>query len=196
MDSTAICNLALAKVGDIAILSLNDPTPEARFCNLFYDQTVNELLSLHQWNWATSFVRLSQTATPPDIAWSYSYLLPVDFGRIITFNAFSPAMPRPTYQLGIGLLYTEESVAEISYVRELTDPDSFDAMFIELLAVRIGSKLARPLAGSLDIEKTLLAEFNRQLNEARRIDASQNFLPRRMAWVESDLVNARWSEVI
>ena len=196
MDSTAICNLALAKVGDIAILSLDDPTPEARFCKLFYEQTVNELLALHQWNWATSFVRLSQTTTPPDIAWSYSYLLPVDFGRIITFNAFSAAMPRPTYQIGTGLLYTEESVAEISYVRELTNPDDFDAMFIELLALKIGSKLARPLAGSLDIEKTLLGEFNRQLNESRRIDASQAFMPRKMAWVESDLVRARWSEVI
>lgn len=196
MDSTAICNLALAKVGDIAILSLEDPTPEARFCKLFYEQTVHELLRLHQWNWATSFARLSQTTPPPDIAWQYSYLLPVDFGRIITFNAFSPAVPRPTYQLGTGLLYTDEAVAEISYVREIENPDDFDPMFVELVALKVGSKLARPLAGSLDIEKTLLGEFNRLLNEARRIDAGQNHMPRRQAWVESDLVRARWSEVI
>lgn len=196
MDSTAICNLALAKVGDIAILSLDDPTPEARFCKLFYEQTINELLRLHQWNWATTFARLSQTTPSPDIAWQYAYLLPVDYGRIITFNAFSSAMPRPTYQLGTGVLYTDESVAEISYVREITNSDEFDPMFVELIALKIGARLARPLAGSLDIEKTLLGEFSKSLNEARRIDASDNFMPRKQAWVESDLVRARWSEVI
>ena len=196
MDSTAICNLALAKVGDIAILSLDDPTPEARFCKLFYEQTINELLRLHQWNWATTFARLSQTTPSPDIAWQYAYLLPVDYGRIITFNAFSSAMPRPTYQLGTGVLYTDESVAEISYVREITTSDEFDPMFVELIALKIGARLARPLAGSLDIEKTLLGEFSKSLNEARRIDASDNFMPRKQAWVESDLVRARWSEVI
>jgi hypothetical protein len=196
MDSTAICNLALAKVGDIAILSLDDPTPEARFCKLFYEQTINELLRLHQWNWATTFARLSQTTPSPDIAWQYAYLLPVDYGRIITFNAFSSAMPRPTYQLGTGVLYTDESVAEISYVREITNSDEFDPMFVELIALKVGARLARPLAGSLDIEKTLLGEFSKSLNEARRIDASDNFMPRKQAWVESDLVRARWSEVI
>ena len=109
---------------------------------------------------------------------------------------FLPPCPRPTYQLGTGVLYTDESVAEISYVREITNSDEFDHMFVELIALKVGVRLARPLAGSLDIEKTLLGEFSKSLNEARRIDASDNFMPRKQAWVESDLVRARWSEVI
>lgn len=196
MDVTAICNLALAKVGDTAIVSLDDPTPEARFCSLFYQQSVDEIVRMHPWNWATTFARLSQIDPVPEMAWSYSYLLPVDYGRILTFNAFSTAIPRPTYQIANGALYTEESVAEISYIRKADNPQEFDPLFVDLVATKIASKLARPLAGSLDIEKTLLKEFNENLAEARRIDAGENFMPRRVNWIESDLVQSRWSGVI
>jgi hypothetical protein len=196
MDVTAICNLALAKVGDTAIVSLDDPTPEARFCSLFYQQSVDEVIRLHPWNWATTFTRLSPIDPVPDMAWSYSYMLPVDFGRMITFNAFSVAIPRPTYELANGALYTDEDVAEISYVRVVDNPQEFDPLFTDLVATKIASKLARPLAGSLDIEKTLLNEFNNQIAEARKIDAGENFMPRRMSWIESDLVQSRWSGAI
>ncbi len=192
MDATTICNLALAKVGDLAITSLDDPTPEGRFCKLFYTPTEQEVFRLHDWNWATSFAKLSQIAPDPEFAWKYAFGLPTDFVRLLTFNAFEPAMPVNPYQIVGDQLYTDESTAVISYIRKVEDPNLFDPLFVEALVKRLGAKLARPLAGSLDIEKMLNAEYDKALAEARRVDAAQGNPRRRMLWVDSELVNSRY----
>lgn len=196
MDSTTICNLALAKIGDLSIMSLDDPTPEARFSKLFYAPTCQELFRAHNWNWATSFSRLSPIATPPEIGWDCAYALPTDFGRMLIFNSFASRTPTEVYQIVGNQIYTDETYAEISYIRLINDESLFDPMFVECLALKLGSKFARPLAGSLDIEKTLLSEYNRQLNEARRIDASEGVARRKPLFIDSQLVQSRYTGTV
>ena len=196
MDSTTICNLALAKIGDIAILSLDDPTPEARFSKLFYEPTTQELLRLNNWNWATSHAKLSPISPAPLYDWTYAFGLPVDFGRMLIFNSFAPTMPVTQYQIVGNQLYTDESTAVISYIQKIVDENLFDALFVEALVLRLASKLARPLAGSLDIERNLNGQFEKALAEARRIDAGEGIPRRKMLWVDSDLVQSRYSGVV
>jgi hypothetical protein len=196
MDSTTICNLALAKIGDLSILSLDDPTPEARFAKLFYTPTKEELLRLHNWNWATSHSKLSPITPDPLYDWDYAFGLPVDFGRMLTFNSFSPAMPVTPYQIVGNQLYTDDSEAVISYIRKITDENQFDPLFVDALVYRIAAKLARPLAGSLDIEKMNNLSFEKALAEARRIDAGEGSPRRKMQWVDSDLVRSRYTGVV
>lgn len=193
MDSTTICNLALAKIGDLSILSLDDPTPEARFSKLFYTPTKDELLRLHNWNWATSYARLSPISPDPLYDWDYAFALPVDYGRMLTFNSFSPASPVDAYQIVGKQLYTDHAEAVISYIQNATDENSFDPLFIDALVYRLASKLARPLAGSIDIEKTNNSYFEKSLAEARRIDAGEGIPRRKMQWIDSDLVRSRYT---
>jgi hypothetical protein len=196
MDSTTICNLALAKIGDLSIMSLDDPTPEARFSNLFYIPTKNELLRLHNWNWATSHSRLSAISPDPLYDWLYAFALPVDFGRMLIFNSFSPATPMLPYQIVGNQIYTDESEAVISYIQNITDENRFDPLFVDALVYRLASKLARPLAGSLDIEKINNSYFEKALAEARRIDAGEGIPRRKMQWIDSDLVRSRYTGVV
>jgi hypothetical protein len=195
MDSTTICNLALAKIGDIAILSLDDPTPEARFSKLFYEPTTQELLRLHNWNWATSHSKLSPISPEPLYDWKYAFGLPVDFGRMLTFNSFAPTMPVTQFQIVGNQLYSDESTAVISYIQKIVDENLFDPLFVDALVLRLAAKLARPLAGSLDIEKMMNGQFEKSLAEARRIDAGEGIPRRKMLWVDSDLVQSRYSGV-
>ncbi len=193
MDATTIANLALAKIGDLSIMALDDPTPEARFCNLFYAPTAQELFRVHNWNWATSIAQLSPLSPAPEFNWSYNYALPSDFGRLLSFNQATTYDPLVPYQIMGGALMTDESSAVLTYIRKIVDENLFDAMFVELFALKLGAKLARPLAGSLDIEKVLLAEFQRTLAEARRIDAGETSDRRKPIWVDSQLVASRYS---
>jgi hypothetical protein len=195
MDSTTICNLALAKIGNQSILSLDDPSPEARFSKLFYSPTAQECFRLHDWNWATSHSKLSPISPEPQYDWKYAFGLPTDFGRLLTFNSFSPAMQVTPFQIVGNQIYTDESTAVISYIKSIVDENLFDPLFVDVLVLRLAAKLARPLAGSLDIEKSMNAQFEKSLAEARRIDAGEGKPRRKMQWVDSDLVNARFSGV-
>jgi hypothetical protein len=150
---------------------------------------------LHDWNWATSHSKLSPISPEPQYDWKYAFGLPTDFGRLLTFNSFSPAMQVTPFQIVGNQIYTDESTAVISYIKSIVDENLFDPLFVDVLVLRLAAKLARPLAGSLDIEKSMNAQFEKSLAEARRIDAGEGKPRRKMQWVDSDLVNARFSGV-
>jgi hypothetical protein len=59
MDDVTICNLALARLGDSRIVTMNDSKPEAEYCTLFYGATRDEVLRGHPWNFATTRAALS-----------------------------------------------------------------------------------------------------------------------------------------
>lgn len=169
MDSTTICNLALAKIGDLSILSLEDPTPEARFSKLFYQPTLQALLRLREWQFAIRFVQLSPISPNPTIGWAKAYGLPSDFSRIVSLNVFDDFTNSAPYEVNGNKLYTDEATAFIRYISNAPDPNDFDDIFIELLTTKIAAKLARPLAGSLDITKDLNEDYNNLLKAAESI---------------------------
>jgi len=195
MDSTTICNLALAKIGDQMIMSLDDPSLESRFCKLFYSPTLAALLRTHQWNWATGMAQLAQSATPPDFDWDYAYQLPSDFARLLTFNAFKSNEPNVEFDIIGDKLMTDESTGYITYIKDIVDPNLFDPIFVEVLALSIASKLAKPLGGSMDIKQRLEQDLKQLLGEARRIDAADGYPRRKPAWINSDLVKSRYSGI-
>lgn len=195
MDSTTICNLALAKIGDQMIMSMDDPTVEARFCKLFYAPSLAALLRSHDWNWAVGMTQLSALATPPAFDWDYSYQLPSDFARILTLNAFQSNEPFCDYEIIGDKLMTDEASAFITYVKNVVDPNLFDPMFVELLALSIAAKLAKPLGGSMDIKQRLEQDFKQMLGEARRIDAQDSYPRRKPLWLNSDLVQSRYNGI-
>ena len=195
MDSTTICNLALSKIGDQMIMSLDDPSIEARFCKLHYSTTLASLLRMHDWNWAVGMTQLAQLSTPPPFDWDYSYQLPSDFARILTLNAFQANEPYCNFDIIGDKLMTDESSASITYVKSAVDPNLFDPMFVELLSLAIAAKLAKPLGGSMDIKQRLEQDFKQMLGEARRIDAQDSYPRRKPMWLNSDLVQSRYNGI-
>ena len=148
----------------------------------------------HEWSYAKQIVTLSQSVTPPVFDWSYSYALPNDFARLIGFNNFNEDDPDVPYEIMGKNLLTDESTANIAYVRRITDPNLLDSISVELLSLRLAQKLAQPLGRSTQMEQVLVAEFEKTLEEARRIDVStSNGVRLKPQWVNSELVNSRWN---
>jgi hypothetical protein len=191
MDTVTICNLALAHIGDQSILSLDDPSQEARFCNLLYDPTRREILRSHNWNFAVSLVQLPMLTDSPPFDWAYAYQLPIDFFKLIQVNAFGSEQTTQNYEIQGRQLLSDKEEAAISYVRDITDANYFDSVFTEILALRLAARLAKPLAGSMDISTRLNADYKYLLGEARRIDGVENQLRKKPLWVNSSLVQSR-----
>jgi hypothetical protein len=197
MDSTTICNLALSRIGDQQIMSLDDPSMEARMCKLVYSPTVSELLRLRDWRWAMGLASLSQNAVDPDFDWAYSYALPNDFGRVVAFNNFDNLSAVIAYEIHGKNILTDEATAQLAYIKDSGDPNLFDAVFTECLVLRIASKLAKPLGGSMDITKQLNEEFQ-QYVQLSEVVSQKDFTQRRLvttptgflgAWTSASICN-------
>ena len=60
LTAVNICNLALAKIGDVAqITSLTDGSTQANYCSLFYQHALDLLVNEHPWGFATKTIALS-----------------------------------------------------------------------------------------------------------------------------------------
>lgn len=103
-----ICNVALALLGDTAIVgSINPPSggAQASHCARFYPLCVNELLELHQWGFATTRVPLALLANNPAYqtafaqgTWKYAYAAPPNVA-----NYISVLDPNTTDDYSVGL---------------------------------------------------------------------------------------------
>lgn len=193
MDSTTICNLALAKIGDQSITSLDDNTVESRFCKLYYPVSLGECLMLNTWNFATKSASLSQSIPNPIFDWNYSYALPTDFARITKFNSFGPNDPISNYEIQGQNLLTDEDHASIVYIFNNPDPSTFTPSFVSILTLKLASDLAKPLAGSLELKNQLLQQFETSISEAGRIDANSTRPQKVEPWVNSALVRSRFA---
>ena len=196
MDSTTICNLALQKIGDQSITSLDDNTLESRSCKLQYPVVLAECLMLQTWNFATKLANLSALTTAPLFDWSHAYQLPEDFNRITKFNAFDANDRIANFEINGKVLLTDEGYASIAYISDNPDPSTFTSSFVSILTLKLAAELAKPLAGSMDLKAQLLQQFERTVSEAGRIDANST-RPRKIEpWVNSPLVNSRMSGVL
>jgi hypothetical protein len=191
-DETSICNLALGRIGDERIMSLNDASQSARYCKLFYSQTRDEVLRSHAWNFATARTTLTALADPPAFGWDLQYQLPNDFLRLCQLNSWDAWEPLDLFELEGDKLLTNESKAEIKYIYRITDVSIFDTIFIEALSLKLASKIARPLTGSQSLGDGALQEYARVTGPlARKIDAMEGRPKTKDLWVHSGLVTSR-----
>jgi len=193
MDQTGICNLALVHVGNRQITSIDAEEQAARICKALYDQTLDEMLRMHPWNFAIKRATLSAFVDAPLSGWAYQYGLPADFMRSVQLNGYEADEIRSDYQIENGRLLTDYDIAQLRYVAKITDPTLYDPLFIEAFALKLASKIAVPLTGNRELGPQFNAEFNSiALPRARRIDAAEDRKKRKPWFIESDVVRARY----
>lgn len=192
MTAADICNQALARLGAEKILGLEDGSKGARFCRLFYEQTRDEVLRSHPWNFAMKREVLSRLADEPMFDWSRRYQLPGDFVRLVQLNAYGEAEAARNSEIEGSTLLCDEETAQIRYVCRVEDAALFDPLFVEALAVKLASKLAQPLTGSRNLGAEILQEYERVTAPlARRVDSQEDRPRKKQPWVESAFVRAR-----
>lgn len=166
-----ICNLALARLGDVAnVVSINppDPSQQANYCAKFYPMALSAMLDENQWSFTIKSVMLAQI-TNPNSLWPYCYACPSDLlGIIAIYDSsvtgdvnFKPGVNTDysnllTYALhgnemnfsleqgenGGFVIYTDQQYALLKYTSITTDASLFPPLFVDALAWRLVSYLA------------------------------------------------------
>lgn len=178
----SICNRALSKIGDeIQITSLNDNTKPARYCKILYPDARDFVLRSFPWRFALKRYLLAPLSQSPLFGYTHQYVMPSECLRIWK------VADDVDYQVeGKHILTNTGSLAFIG-IRRIENPDDFDAMFVETLALKIAVELAVPLTASISLKNDLANEYKNFVQQAKTVSSMEGKAPvfSAFGWLES-----------
>lgn len=169
ISETSICNMSLARIGSKRINALDtDTTNEAIQCRLHYEQTRDALLRSFTWPFATARATLSEDVDEPDSEWDNQFSLPADFLRMIAdYGECATDYPNERWTIEGEKFLSNNSDAEIVYIKKVTDPAKFDSLFVDVLVLQLAKKLIPSLAGTANA--IFKEDLERELMEKERL---------------------------
>ena len=181
-----ICNLALSRLKQQPINSINPPAPPgtaSRECARWYKPTVARLLESHHWGLAAKRATLTATTNDRDSdGWLYAYQKPNDMAFPVRLPSIYGGAGLQYYR-GLGGLiamlsgqamflyagekiYTKISGNEIDYVSYDITEAAFNATFVDILVKSLGAVMANAIAGQAKMGEQLNSEAINAMNIA------------------------------
>lgn len=184
-SKTIICNRALHFIGiGEEIASINERSPEAEACLLFYDDTLDELLREFPWPFARRRVALALVSDEDEAYNSeffYAYRYPSNclfVRRIVSGSVPDTSETLIRYQVSSDdsgqLILTNEADVEIDYTARITDTQLFPVDFGFALSYKIASLIAPRLAEDPSkAGQIAMRGYQLSLEKARAMAASE-----------------------
>ena len=202
-STVGIINVALQKIGVGRIAALGESSEQAIAANAVWEYIRDEVLQAKEWWFAKARAALAQNDTSPTHGYDYAYTLPADFLRLCKDKKGDPAVypsgllassyiagdtiiKLPTYSYtiealpdGTICLFTDYDNSSndlyIRYIRKITDPQKFTAMFISALAFRLAAELAISRTEGLKKYKTMMEMYSQALLMADSVNQSGDY---------------------
>ena len=194
-----IANLALLYLGQTEIVSFLDSTERARAVNRTYAMLRDKFQRTYRWNFTRTFAQLPLSATPPLFQFAYAYQLPSDCLRIENVAIAYPSTNNPNGAIPAGIsapgtslgdyspgIYTEYQVVgqmiytnyyaplSLVYARRVTDPNAFDAGFVDAFACFLAMVWCETMTNSNTKKKDMQALLMQALNVALATKSMEN----------------------
>lgn len=172
MNKLELCNLALARLGQAPISSLDQEDEKTRRINLFYEPVRDEVLCAHNWAFAGVCEPLALLAKESDAEGSFIYKYPAEalfIRRIFLPQAPQQALPfkeRFCSDFHCRTLRIAVRPAHAEYTRRITDENLFDAAFIKSFSLALAGDLAIALLGNPELAFRLIQDYTLSLGEA------------------------------
>lgn len=167
-----ICSKALSKLGVEGITSFEDGTAEAEIAVSLYELVKDSLISSYTWSFATMQKRLPRLVDEPVADYTYSYLLPNDYLRIISAGAGLKGKGLE-YKVSSNKLHTNSSEVIITYICNVSEED-FPPFFCDALTTKLAAEFCLSLTDDSNKSNYLLKKAEDEIKAARLIDAQQS----------------------
>ena len=168
VSSVDICNDALAQLKEARITELTDTSNSGLLCNQYFQQCLEEILRMFDWNFASAKVQLSQLTETPLFGWEFAYSLPVNYLMIRSTNL---AKGTPwTIQEDQFLSNVDSAEIKIRYTKLITNYNLMDPMFGRALAYYLAFTIAYPLTGKHNIRNEMFKFYQYFMDKAKDID--------------------------
>lgn len=180
MNSTDICNMALAYIGQGRIASIEEESEEAIQCGIFYDHLRRKLLSEHRWGFAERYVKLA-LLNEKIPGWKYIYAYPAKclVIRKIYEKESAREIGKEDYFISTvndstKVICTDIKNAYASYTADVENGELFTDYFIEALSHSLAANIAIPLSGSPSAATLQYQLMQQALINAKQESAVQN----------------------
>jgi hypothetical protein len=208
MNQTAICNLALLRLGIAQpIADITENSVAGRACNAVWEQCIRSMLRERPWSFAVRQVDLALVGQQLFSDWFYTYRYPTDY---IVVNRVNPTLTASgatsvaltvdasnlpqTYPFQIGsdasgrLIHTDVDDAVAIGTVYITDTALMDPEFTSALAWYIAAEIAMSLTKNKDMYANAYTEYQRIASDGFAATMNEQ-KPREMA--EANMIQAR-----
>jgi hypothetical protein len=202
LNDIEVCNLALLRIRQPSINSLEDDTLQSNACKIAYKQAISMLLQSYAWTFALDYFAPQnemRLANPIEYEWFYAY--PNAILRVTALldrqKRLIPPLQgeRPTYQLILGGNIL--SHVPLSHGIGIHDVDvtSCPPSFVEALHLDLAVRLSEYMGGPINDKQLLKQEAILAANEAKKLDTMQSPIRIQMQPLGDGLPGApRWRD--
>lgn len=180
MNSTDICNMALAYIGQGRIASLEEESEEAAQCRLFYDHLRRRLLAQHYFSFSAREVKLALLDRERQ-GYDFVYAMPAKC--LLLQRVYEKGKAREAKKGEWKLIMVNDSVQGIatdienawaSYTADVENAAVFSDSFIDALSHGLASAIAVPLSGSGSLQQAHYQLMERAVMTAKFESERQN----------------------
>ena len=149
-----LCSMALLKLGEKPIQSWREDSASAQLARTLFEPTVDTLLSLFPWRFATKTLVLNKTQ-------DNDFLIPSEVLRILKCKG----------QInGNKIKAAGNTITILAVVK--TEPEMFPGYFATLLATKLAMEFCIPLIGDANVFKMMTALYESEYQSAKFIDST------------------------
>lgn len=175
-----ICNLALGFLGEPPIADMDEKTPSAEVCKLYFKPALSELLREHPWNFATAREKLVPLEMPTawESEYSFAYAYPAHC-LSLHFLINPQGGKERNFMLAFDATRTVVLAnlpgAVAAFTRYVDDTTRFDPAFCMAFARKMQCMLVKPLLkNNPNLVKEAEELFRQALEAARLQDVKES----------------------
>ena len=170
VSAVSICSNALLLLGDKPISDFNEDNNRTRLVANLYTQKRDRVLRLHPWNCATKRVILSPEVESPPYGWAYSFLLPDDWLRTLSFAIRGE---EDDFQTEGRYLLMDTNVCYLRYIWRNEVESTWDALLVDAMTQVMVACLTYPITKSTTKQATEEEIIKAVLKTARAVDGQE-----------------------
>ena len=183
-----VCNMALAQLGKPEITSIDEKSAAAQWVRRAYDVSRRNALSRSDWVFARAAASLVGIRDIDNPRFPYAYARPLDLVKVRAVGDGALPYRRGAawgglpYELAGSFIRGMVPLATLEYTRDVLDPESWPAGFMEAVALKMASSIAMQATGRSDAAVNLQRLYENQLLTAIESDAAQE----RRVWTDAE----------
>ena len=166
-----LCSMALLKLGEKPIQSLNENSASAQLASTLFDSVVDMLLAVFPWKFATQNITLTRNSDG-------DFIIPSNVLRII----------KSTGQIMGNKIIAPSNTMDIIAIVHV-DPENFPGYFATLVATKLAVEFCIPLIGDVNVFRMMTSLYESEYQSAKFIDSTTS---RQSSIDDFALINSRF----
>ncbi len=161
-----IISSALVLIGDSPLNSLTEVSSKATIAAKLYDVTLESLLTMHRWRFASGKVMLARINATPLNDFQYVFQLPTGLLLI------QKVVPTTSYEVYENKLYANVSELAMDYTFRPVEA-RFPTYFVQAFEYRLADKFSIGLTENTAVNQQMIGQYDRAIAQAMFADANQ-----------------------